>query len=283
MSIRNNEDRVGAPIQDIAPVEQMAEKNENFSFATPTEFVELPTRGRFYPEGHPLHNQETVEIRYMTAKDEDILTSQSLLKKGIAIDRLLQNIIVNKNIKVDELYTGDKNAIVVATRITGYGDDYSARVTCQACGESEDHDFNLSNIKPDYGDDLEGVNVERTENNTFIFELPKSKVNVEVCLLTGKEERILTKLSEKRKKLKMPEAPLTDQFKTIIVSVNNNSDPHIIESFIENMPALDSRYLRGIYARVTPNIDLTQEVTCPSCDNDTEVQLPFTVEFFWPK
>ena len=283
MSIRNNEDRVGAPIQDIAPVEQMAEKSENFSFTTPTEFVELPTKGRFYSEDHPLYNQDTVEIRYMTAKDEDILTSQSLLKKGIAIDRLLQNIIIDKNIKVDELYTGDKNAIVVATRITGYGDDYSARLTCQSCGSSEEYNFNLSDLKIDYGESSKELNVEKTENNTFIFELPTSKVNVEIRLLTGKDERALIKLSEKRKKLKMSEAPLTDQFKLIISSVNNNQDPQVIESFIEKMPALDSRYLRGIYARITPNIDLTQEVTCSSCDNDTEVQLPFTVDFFWPK
>ena len=100
MTVRNNEDRTGAPIQDNAPVEQMAQNNETFSFATPTEFVDLPTKGKCYPEGHPLHNKETVEIRYMTAKDEDILTSQSLLKKGLAIVRLLQNVIVDKSIKV---------------------------------------------------------------------------------------------------------------------------------------------------------------------------------------
>ena len=123
----------------------------------------------------------------------------------------------------------------------------------------------------------------RTENNTFIFELPKSKVSVEVRMITGLEEKKLSDLAEKRKKLKLPEAPLTDQFRSIIVSVNGHTSSDAVGSFVENMPALDSKYLRGMYARVTPNIDLTQDVTCPNCSNETEVQLPFTVDFFWPK
>ena len=218
----------------------------------------------------------------MTAKDEDMLTSQSLLKKGLAIDRLLQNVIVDKSIKVGELYTGDKNAILVAARITGYGEDYSANLTCQACGTNERYDFDLSDIKTNYGDG-EVPGTTRTENNTFIFELPKSKVSVEVRMITGLEEKKLSDLAEKRKKLKLPEAPLTDQFRSIIVSVNGHTSSDAVGSFVENMPALDSKYLRGMYARVTPNIDLTQDVTCPNCSNETEVQLPFTVDFFWPK
>ena len=282
MTVRNNEDRVGAPIQDSAPVEQMAQSNETFSFATPTEFVDLPTKGKCYPEGHPLYNQETVEIRYMTAKDEDILTSQSLLKKGLAIDRLLQNVIVNKSIKVGELYTGDKNAILIAARITGYGEDYSANLTCPVCGHVERHDFNLSDVRINHGED-EVPGVTRTKNNTFVFELPKSKVSVEVKMITGLEEKKLSDLAEKRKKLKMPEAPLTDQFRSIIVSVNGHTSKDALESFIENMPALDSKYLRGMYARITPNVDMTQVVTCSNCSSESEVQIPFTVDFFWPK
>ena len=283
MSIRNNEDRVGAPVQDEAPVEQMMEQNESFSFATPTEFVELPTKGRLYPENHPLHNVETLEIRYMTAKDEDTLTSQALLKKGIAIDRFLQNIIVDKRININDLYVGDKNALIIASRITGYGEEYAAKVPCTSCGVVEEQLFDLSKVEINCGDSLEDLNVEKTDKNTFIFNLPKSKVSVEVRLLTGAEEKNLIQMSEKRKKLKLPEAALTDQIKTMLKSVNGNNNSEYIESFVENMPAIDSRYLRGMYTRVTPNVDLTQEVTCSSCNNYMEVQLPFTVDFFWPK
>ena len=196
MTIRNNEDRVGAPIQDSAPVEQMMEKNDTFSFVTPTEFVELPTRGKYYPEGHLLHNQETVEIRYMTAKDEDILTSQTLLRKGIAIERLLQNVIVDKNIKTDDLYVGDKNAIIMATRITGYGSEYDVRVTCPACGDNEKHSFNLDDVSINYGDDLEDMNVTATSDNTFVLKLPISHWSI-YLLLRKFEFKNITEVNNK--------------------------------------------------------------------------------------
>tara|TARA_Y100000034_G_C6848645_1_gene384747 strand:+ start:118 stop:969 length:852 start_codon:yes stop_codon:yes gene_type:complete len=283
MTIRNNEDRVGAPIQDDTPVEQAVEQNDTFSFVTPTEFVELPTKGRFYPEDHPLHNQETLEIRYMTAKDEDILTSQSLLKKGIAIERLLQNVIVDKNIKIEDLYVGDKNAVIIATRITGYGSDYDVKITCPSCGENEDHSFNLKDVDTNYGDNIKDLNVEVTEDNTFIFNLPKSEVNVEVRLLTGQDERNLMLSSERRKKHKLPEATLTDQFKNMIVSVNGRKDSETVNTFINNMPAIDSKYLRGKYMRVVPNVDMTTVFYCSSCGAENEAAIPFTTDFFWPK
>ena len=99
-----------------------------FNWALPTEFVELPSKGRFYPPGHPLHNETTVEIKYMTAKEEDILTDRALLKKGIAIDRVLENLIVDQRVKLDDLLIGDKNAILVKARTTGYGSEYETRV-----------------------------------------------------------------------------------------------------------------------------------------------------------
>ena len=140
----------------------------------------------------------------------------------------------------------------------------------------------MSDVRINHGED-EVPGVTRTKNNTFVFELPKSKVSVEVKMITGLEETKLSDLAEKRKKLKMPEAPLTDQFRSIIVSVNGHTSKDALESFIENMPALDSKYLRGMYARITPNVDMTQVVTCSNCSSESEVQIPFTVDFFWPK
>ena len=143
-----NEDRLGAIEQtgasDAPPV---LEKNSILDFVLPTEFVDLPTKGRFYPEEHPLHGKESIEIRYMTAKDTDILTSKSLLKKGVAVDRMLQNIIVDKSIKVDDLYSGDKNAILIAARINGFGPEYKTKVTCPQCGATSEHAFNLEEVR----------------------------------------------------------------------------------------------------------------------------------------
>jgi len=139
-----------------------------FNWALPTEFVELPSKGKYYPPGHPLHNQATVEIKYMTAKEEDILTDRALLKKGIAIDRVLENLIVNKAIKLDDLLVGDKNAILVKARTTGYGSSYDTRVICPNCLTPCEHSFDLEELGHiDFEQSLEDDEVELTESNTF--------------------------------------------------------------------------------------------------------------------
>jgi hypothetical protein len=285
MSVRNNEERLGTKRPDVAsPVEQLNENN-SFSFVTPTEFVDLPSEGKFYLEDSSLYNVDSIEIRYMTAKDEDILTSKTLLKKGIAIDRLLQNIIVDKNIKVDDLLIGDKNALIVAARITGYGEDYEVSITCPVCSTSNEHNILLSELNTNTISDnlLKEFDVTRTEKCTFLVKLPKSGVNVQLRLLTGKDEKSLTEVEGRRKKHKLPEAALTDQFKTFIISVNGNEEKNIISSFVDSMPAYDSRYLRNLYSNLTPNIDMEQVISCPECANISEVNVPFTVQFFWPK
>ena len=132
---RKNKDRLGSPAP-TAPVSTQAPEEGGLAYVVPTEFVELPSRGEHYPEDHPFQNKEVVEIRHMTAKDEDILTSRSLLKKGLAIDRLIQSILVDKTVDTDSLLIGDKNAILVQTRIHAYGPTYDTRVLCPACSTS---------------------------------------------------------------------------------------------------------------------------------------------------
>ncbi|MAF26057.1 hypothetical protein CL634_10870 [bacterium] len=287
MSIRDNEERTGAPQADSPPIENLmpvdeSPKNSNpLSFVTPTEFVELPSKGRYYPENHPLHNEETIEIRYMTAKEEDILTSRTLLKKGIAIDRLLESVILDKRIKADGLLIGDKNAIIVASRITGYGPEYKTNVICPACTEYVIHTFDLENMQINFGGPAEGTL--ETENGTFIIHLDKVDVDVEVKLLTGKDEKALAFSMNKKKKNKLEETSLTDQFRQFIVSVNDIKDPGLIGALIENMPATDSRKLRNTYQKVIPNIDLTQEFICDNCGLEQALEVPFTADFFWVK
>ena len=135
-----NSDRLGAQsVQSSAPPPQITQNNDAnpFSFVVPTEFVELPSKGKYYPEHHPLHNQETIELKHMTAKEEDILTSRALLKKGVALDRLLDSIIIDKRIKGENLFVGDRNAILLAARISGYGSDYSTKITCPSCEQAK--------------------------------------------------------------------------------------------------------------------------------------------------
>ena len=131
------------PQQAEAPINQMVNNEQPFSFVVPTEFVELPSKGRFYPPGHPLHNQEIIEIKQMTAKEEDILTSRTLLKKGVALDRVIRRLICDKSIDPQTLILGDKNALVIATRVSAYGNIYTTEVSCPACGHNQHHNFDF--------------------------------------------------------------------------------------------------------------------------------------------
>jgi transcription elongation factor Elf1 len=296
MSLRSNEERLGAPPAD-APValieEGEATPTQNnagigLSFVTPTEPIELPSKGRFYPPEHPLHNQETIEIKHMTAREEEILTSQSLLKKGIAIEKLLQSVIVDKKIKVGDLLVGDKNAILVYTRILAYGQEYKTKITCPGCNETDDFEFGLLDHTVTCPE-ADAEEYDMLEDGTFTIPLPKTQVSAQVRLMTGADEihfsRQLEANKKKRKKLGIDFADtiLTDQMKRFVVSLGGISDKVQINNFINNMPASDARHLRTVYSKLIPNIDLTQQFECSSCGHEQEMEVPFTSEFFWPR
>mgnify|MGYP001191972899 CR=1 FL=1 len=301
MSGRNNDERTGARPTDgdsaaavQSAVESSRPSNQNqsgLSFVVPTEFVELPSGGKYYASGHPLHGQETVEIKFMTAKDEDILTSRSLLKKGLAINRFLQNIIVDKRVKVEDLLVGDKNAMLTAARISGYGAEYSTNTTCPACATTAVYDFDL-NEGQITGFHSENCNHEQflgrvteAENNTFNIVLPKSEVTVTVRMLTGADEEKLTQAMNSKKKSNVVgyDTNMTDQMRTYIVAVNGSSQMGHIHAFVNAMPAADSRFLRNTYQALMPNFDLRQHFACESCGYEQDMEVPFTADFFWPK
>jgi hypothetical protein len=290
LSIRNNEDRFSAQQPDLdTPTAATQETNPNsdpLSFVVPTELVELPSRGEFYPTEHPLHGQETIEIKYMTAKEEDILTSQSLLEKGLAFERLMANLIVNKRIKPEALLSGDRNAILIAARKSGYGADYITNITCPSCGEAGTHDFNLDEATTTYSlneEELVEADIQINVKNNFVVTLPNNPVTVEFRMLTGKEENFLLKQAERRKKKKQAESAVTDQLKLMIVSVNEYTEPDLIEKFAETMTLVDSRFLREAYQKVMPNTELRKEFVCNQCDYEDDINFPFTVDFFWPQ
>ena len=278
---RDNSKRLKSPHDPVTT----SNTNSPLTFSTPTDFVELPSKGIYYAEGHPLHNEEVIEIRYMTAKDEDILTSQSLLKKGIAIDRLLQNVIVDRNIKIEDLLIGDKNAVIIACRKTGYGSIYETQATCPGCSTTAIHSFDLECLTVSSGGSEGSADVTSQEDTgTFLITTPISNVRVELKLLTGQDENYLSQLAANKRKGNLPESGLTDQLQRIIVSVNGHTDLTTLRSFVENMPAKDSRYIRQVYEQITPNIDLAQGFTCESCGYETDrMEVPFTATFFWPK
>ena len=222
----------------------------------------------------------------MTAKEEDILTSRALLKKGIAIDRLLQSIIVDKSIRPHELLVGDKNAIMVSARISAYGPEYNSRITCPHCMTVNEPAINLLACqKMKYGikntDDLEGVEGP-TSSGTYIVTLPTTKAKFEVKLMNGIDEKRFSDRLQYRKKHRQPDAMLTDQIKTFTVSVNGSPLGPQVFAFIDNMPIRDSRFLRNTYNKLTPIVELKHEFNCNNCGFEQEVEVPITAQFFWP-
>jgi hypothetical protein len=283
--LSRNKGRVGDIAQkpeDTNPPPQVLQQQENsgFSFVVPTEFVDLPSQGRYYPEGHPLHNQESIEIKQMTAKEEDMLTSRTLLKKGIALDRVVQSLIVDKTINVDSLLIGDKNALIIATRVSGYGNEYKTKVTCPACASTDEYNFDLNDSVVYRGEDMHILSITDNQDGTFDVVLPKLKTNVTFRLLIGADEKNL--LTNKASRNVGFEKLITTQLSRILLAINGDDSRDTIEYVVDNMPSIDSRHLRACYRAAAPNIDLTQTFVCEECGHDEEMEVPLTADFFWP-
>jgi len=278
-----NKDRLGGhtPEPAEAPQQPVEKAFDPLSFVAPTEFVDLPSKGN-YPEGHPLHGQEVIEMRFMTAKEEDILSSQTLLKKGIAIERMIDSLIINKSIKAQDLLVGDRNALVIAARISGYGANYKTQIGCPSCGTRTQFDFDLTQQEIHESSVDETLSMQKLDNGSFTCKMPYSNFNIVFKLLDGKDEQYLAKLTADKKKRKMNETTLTDQFKIMIVSIEGHSDKSIIGKYVDNMPTLDSRHLKACYKVASPDVKITNNFECGSCGYSQEMEVPFNTDFFWP-
>ena len=238
----------------------------------PTEVVDLPSKGHFYVEGHPL-SKGKVEIKYMTAREEDILTSQNLIQRGTVIDVLLQSLIVDKKIKIDDMLIGDKNAIMVAARILGYGKEYQFTYD----GEEQTTDLSkLDSKKMDFSKLARGM-------NEFSFELPNSKRTITFKLLSSKDEKnIASEIKAKQRISKERSSELTTRLKHMILSVDGKSEKSHINNFVDNeFLSVDSLAFRQHLTSITPDVDMTTTVV-DSAGKETEVPIPVTVRFFWP-
>jgi translation initiation factor IF-3 len=238
----------------------------------PTEMVELPSKGYFYADGHPLSSGK-VEVKYMTAKEEDILTSQNLIQQGIVLDKLLESLVVDKSIKLDDMLIGDKNALMVAARVLGYGKEY--QFTYDGIEQSVD----LSMLEPtemDFDKFTKG-------QNEFNFKLPNSEREITFKLLTsGDEQKISEEIKAREKISKEQSFELTTRLKNMILSVDGNSEKAYINNFVDNeFLSRDSLAFREYLTSVTPDVDMTTKVK-NSAGRETEVVIPVTLRFFWP-
>ena len=239
-------------------------------FQFPTEVVDLPSKGLLYPKDSPL-SSGTIEMKYMTAKEEDILTNQNYIQKGTVIDNLLRSLIVDKTIKYGDLLVGDKNALLVAARILGYGKDYEF----DYLGEKQTIDLSqVGNVDIDY------TPLEKGENR-FQYTLPNSGVEIEFKLLTHADTVKIDQEIEGLRKISKDASPeLSTRLKHILLSVNGSTEQKDIRNFVDNFfLARDSRAFREHIKTVQPDVDLT---FYPEGGPEGGVPIPIGVSFLWP-
>jgi hypothetical protein len=244
---------------------------EESKFKFPTEVIKLPSKGLLYPEGHPLSSGE-VEMKYMTAKEEDILTNQNYIKQGIVIDKLLQSLLVTK-FNYDDLLVGDKNAIMVAARILGYGKDYTFTY------DGEDVTIDLSEL-PTL--ELEESLILEKGVNEFKYSLPNSGNEITFRLIDGKLDKAIDSEVKGLKKVNKNISPeLSTRLKHQIISVNGETDTKTVREFIDNyMLAKDSSAFRTYVKSINPDIKMT--FIHEGTNGEEEVAIPLQVQFFWP-
>jgi hypothetical protein len=244
---------------------------EESKFKFPTEVIKLPSKGLLYPEGHPLSSGE-VEMKYMTAKEEDILTNQNYIKQGIVIDKLLQSLLVTK-FNYDDLLVGDKNAIMVAARVLGYGKDYTFTY------DGEDVTIDLSELPTVELD--ESLILEKGVNE-FKYTLPNSGNEITFRIIDGKLDKAIDSEVKGLKKVNKNISPeLSTRLKHQIISVNGETDTKTVRDFIDNyMLAKDSSAFRTYVKSINPDIKMT--FVHEGTNGEEEVAIPLQVQFFWP-
>jgi hypothetical protein len=254
---------------------------DDFGMEVPVESVPLPSEGKIYPADSSSYMKETIEIKAMTAREEDILTSRALIKKGTVISELLKSCIVDKTINVERLISGDRNALMTAIRITGYGSDYKVEVNCPECDEKETQEFSLSDLP------IKRLSIDPVSpgENAFEYELPVTKKKAIFRFLTGKDETNMSTESDRRKKKKLGgdvDNIVTSRLLHSIISIDGIDDKNKISLFVRNMPARDSRSLRKFMDDNEPGVEMKSWMTCGSCYEQSEVSLPIGASFFWP-
>jgi len=251
----------------------------NFEF--PTEVIELPSQGKVYPEGHPL-SKGTVEIKYMTAKEEDILASQNLIRKGVVLDKLFESVVVESGLDIGDIFIGDKNAILLATRVLGYGADYQVEVTDPFTGELQKVTIDLSKIQ------IKDLDVNKlSSDNLYEFELPVSKKKVKIKLLTHKDELAINADIQAMNRLVKGKDVVSQDVSTrlryMIQEVDGNNERGFINKWVQNsLLARDSRAIRNFVKEISPDLDLKYEFTSEITGETEALDIPFGIGFFYP-
>jgi len=261
--------------QTEQPTQQAVARTYDF----PVQIISLPSEGKCYAPSNPL-SKGTLEIKYMTAKEEDILSSQNLIRKGVVLDKLFESVVVQPDVNPDDIVIGDKNAVFLATRVLGYGPDYEVEVTDPFSGEKQKVTIDLSEIQTK-DIDLSILNAE----NRYELELPLSKTKITFKLLTHKDEKDINaelQSLERLSKNKDLASDVSTRLKYMITSVNGDTDKGNINKFAKNMLAKDTRAFREYIKSISPDLDLKYDFTSEITGETEALDIPFGISFFYP-
>ena len=237
-------------------------------FKFPTEVIELPSKGIVYPKDHPLSSGK-IEIKYMTAREEDILSNQSYISKGIVLDKLLNSLIVTEGVKIDDLIVGDKNAVFIVSRILGYGKNYDVQI------KGQDYQIDLTELdNRDF--DIKGL---EQGQNEFSYKIETTGTVLTYKILTGKDEKAIDRELAGLKKINKESNPsLTTRLKHMITSVDGKDEKKDIREFVDNyLLARDSRAFREHVKNTQPDVNMEYVL-----ESGEEVTVPIGLNFFWP-
>ena len=245
----------------------------------PTEIISLPSQGLPYEDSNPL-SSGTLELKNLTAKEENLLTNQTLMKNGTLLDKLLESVIIDKSIKTNDMLMCDFDASIFALRRMAYGDSYEVSVTCGRCGKDTLVDIDLNQMK---NKDLNESNFIRGQNN-FSFELPNIKKTITFKLLTRKDIYNIEKEIEGLKKVNKQSTEMTTRLSYIITSIEGDTDQAKIRKFVNDgeLISKDSLELRKHIKEISPLLNTTFDFTCSSCDSERKQEVPMGIGFFFP-
>lgn len=250
-------------------------------FDFPTELIELPSKGKVYSPDNPLSKGQ-VEIKYMTSREEDILASQNLIRKGVVLDKLFESVVVQEGVDINDIFVGDKNAILLATRILGYGAGYNVEVTDPFTGEQQKVSIDLSKVQIKEVDESL-----LNSDNRYTVELPQSKKTIKFKLLTHKDERDISDeiqaLNRLRKDKDGPSQEVSTRLRYMIQEVDGNTDRAFINKWVSNnLLAKDSRFFRNYVRQLSPDLDLTFNFVSELTGEEEALDIPFGIDFFYP-
>lgn len=252
------------------------------SFVVGSETVKLPSEGRYYPEDSSLYGISSVEVKHLTAKEEDILANEEYIRSNTVFDKLLESIIVDRQIKPTDLLEGDKLALLAAARITGYGAEYEVNVKCPSCKTNTNFVFDLNQlISPDQQQQQLPDGVEE-KDGIFEFKIFTKDLPVGIRLISGSESDYLREMSDRRKELKIQGSETLDYLNMIVEHVDGITKTEHLTRLFEVLPIRDIRKIRSVYNSVMPMPNTKQTNQCDNCGATIEREVPFTLGWFWP-